>query len=294
METKPRVTKILKEWTGKEFLNITKEKSSTRNHAYSLKDPGDLGEELCLEMFPNSIGSGSKGGCAYDNRQRDTDGNVVFAREVKFCILNGSKNCKNAECNKEAAPYFQKNCCKCGGNDFTKNNDSRCGISAKSHIKYYVEHTNNFLKEYILFSCKFNEDKEYFNIRAYKILSGNEYFEDYIDNQHKNGSGDTCNLLPYSIDFHLSGPIKLFDFEFYKDHEVNNMFNIENTESEDIPFKNWNSFSQLGYKYKDGQAPSNFNEDSPLNYTENIALFKKKTDRQNQHGRSRGVTSRNQ
>jgi hypothetical protein len=195
----------LKVWGKTEKRNIEKEKYMKRNLPMAFLGSGDFGEELTLYMYPESIGSSSKGGMAFDNKEINDDKKNILAREIKFVCLEGSKKCKNCE---EKSPRFQDICIFCGGNDFKLISDSRAGISSKAHEMY-----KTLLQEYIIFVMKFNEDKFIIDLKCFKFLSTNEYFDAYITNQCKNGKGKSCNFVPYSYDWYLSGPIKIMDVD---------------------------------------------------------------------------------
>ena len=100
----------LSQWGQDENRNILKEKKLNRNLPFAFLGMGELGEELCLYMYPNSYGMASKGGIAFDNLEyKDNENklkpdNVKFAREIKFVCLDGSKAC--TKCNNKS-PRFQ-------------------------------------------------------------------------------------------------------------------------------------------------------------------------------------------
>tara|TARA_A100001015_G_scaffold254515_1_gene295327 strand:+ start:174 stop:1037 length:864 start_codon:yes stop_codon:yes gene_type:complete len=195
----------LKHWSNEEKRNIEKEKYMNRNHPFAFLSTGDIGEELTLYMHPNSIGGCSKGGMAFDNKEIDENKETKYAREIKFVCLEGTKECKKC---KYKCPRFQDKCLFCNGNDFKLMSDSRAGISVTAHVKY-----KKYLQEYIIFVMQFNEDKFIIDLKCFKFLSTNKYFDDYITNQYENGTGNTCNFIPYSYDWHLSGPIKIMDVD---------------------------------------------------------------------------------
>jgi len=102
----------IKERAAQDFKNIQKEKTSTRCQSFAFGDLGSFGEELALYMYPNSIGSGSKGGCAFDNKEVGINMETIKAREVKCVSLDGSKECVSDMCkgHKRKAPRFQITC----------------------------------------------------------------------------------------------------------------------------------------------------------------------------------------
>lgn len=192
-------------WSKDEKRNIEKEKNLNRNLCFAFNGLGDKGEEFALYMYPESIGGSSKGGIAFDNIEINENMETKFAREIKFVCLEGTKECKKC---KKKCPRFQNNCICCNGNKFKLISDSRAGISSTAHVKY-----KSLLKEYIIFVMTFNEDKYIINLKCFKFLSTNKYFDAYITNQYENGKGKSCNFLPYSYDWHLSGPIKIMDVD---------------------------------------------------------------------------------
>jgi hypothetical protein len=193
-------------WGINEKRNINKEKMLQKNLPLAFLNGGDFGEELTLYMFPETIGSASKGGMAYDNKTVDIETKeILSAKEVKFVCLEGTKECKKC---KYKAPRFQPMCIECGNNEFNLKSDSRAGISTVAHLKY-----KDILQEYIIFVMKYDEENEIINLEAFKFISSNEYFDKYIQNQHNGGNsqGGTCNFIPYSYDWHLSGPIMILN-----------------------------------------------------------------------------------
>lgn len=204
MRTSQQFYKRIKEWAIFEKQNILKERTFNRNFPFAFLGLGNLGEELVLYLDENSLGSSSKGGCSYDNIvEIDSNFNTLKAREIKFISLNGTKQCKKCE---QKAPPFQLKCLKCSDNNFKLISDSRSGISASAHVKY-----GHIIQEYVIFISDYNEKSDILNLKCFKILSDNIYFANYCKNQFENGTGNTCNLLPYSYDWYSSGPIKLLD-----------------------------------------------------------------------------------
>ena len=196
----------IQEWAKNEKKNIVKEQNLNKNHSFAFTNIGDLGEELALYMYPLSIGGSSKGGIAFDNKEINENKETINAREIKVVCLEGSKQCNKC---KNKCPRFQNHCLYCNKeSSFKLISDSRAGISASAHIKY-----KNVLSEYIIFIIEYNEQTSIIDFKCFKILSSNIYFNKYIENQYKNSTSNTCNLLPYSYDWHLSGPIKIIDIK---------------------------------------------------------------------------------
>ena len=241
MSIKEQLKKELKDWAISEFKNIKKEETLNRNQSFAFNSMGGLGELLTLMIFPNSMGSSSKGGCAFDNKEYNEDGSFKITREVKCLSLDGTKHCKICiaenkinKTNKETkVPRFQKRCLFCKQSSFYIPKDSRWGIDAKD-IKY---HNDKFkLDEYILYISEFVDNSNSINVKCFKILSSNDYFKKYINNQYTNGKSNTCNFMPYSWDFYLSGPIKLFEINLYENDVINEIFmKLENDKIMNVP-----------------------------------------------------------
>ena len=152
--------RVLKNGGSQQFRNIQKEKTQGKNQCYAFLGCGNYGEQLALHMFPKSIGSGSKGGCASDNREYE-DGKLVKTREIKCISLEGTKSCKKCE---QKAPRFQEKCWFCDGNKFTLKPDSRFAPNAKTHFESKKDLK---LEEYILIVSKFNEKNR---LHQYQVL----------------------------------------------------------------------------------------------------------------------------
>lgn len=238
----------LNEWGIQEKKNIIKEKTFNKNFPFAFTDLGNLGEELLLYLDKDSLGSSSKGGCSFDNITCvDNNFNTIEAREVKFISLDGTKECKTC---KIKAPPFQPNCLKCNeSNNFKYFSDTRAGISASAHVKYKQ------ISEVVIFISKYNDKLSKINLKCYKILSDNIYFETYCINQHENGKGNTCNLLPYSYDWYCSGPIKLLDININISTDDINMEilydDFNNNISEPIPINIFNKYEVSNYNIID-------------------------------------------
>ncbi len=269
----------IKERAELEFKNKRKEEKSNRCHSYVFNDLGGFGEELALCMFPNSIGAGSKGGCAFDNREIDrATRKTTKAREIKCVSLDGTKMCRVC---KAKNPRFQLSCSICGNdniNMFNMKSDSRCGVSASAHMKY-----KDIITDYIFIVCKY-VDGGFISYKCFKIDPTNEYFYNYVETQDTHGKGDTVNALPYSYDFHLSGPILLFDILVSEDNtETVNFFNMENTVKLRIPLKNENTGTILFTKHilntycsHEGKHNLFSGGGGSIDYDENIKFFNPK------------------
>ena len=251
IEPNEEFKEIFYEFSESQFKNIEKEKNKCKDQPYAFTNIGGLGEELILSLLPDYTGSASKGGAAYDLKKENEDKTEILdAKEIKTVSLDGTKEC--IKC-KRKCPPFQPHCLKCKGIEFKDMSDSRCGISASAHIEY-----KNVISDYYFMIIKFNHEKECINIKCWKIKSDNEYFDDYVTFQDEKGKGDTCNCLPGSVDFHLSGPIKLFEYDLYKNEIIKIYFNFENEEYEKIPKRNFKNSSVdiITTEYTDKDKPN--------------------------------------
>jgi len=89
------LTDCLIEFKDNEYKNMEKEKKRCRDQCYAFSNLGGLGEELALNMYPDYIGSASKGGCAFDLKKENEDrSKTIDAKEIKMISLDGSKECK--------------------------------------------------------------------------------------------------------------------------------------------------------------------------------------------------------
>lgn len=260
------------------MTNKQKEETMNRDFSFCFGGVGSLGEELALYMYPNSIGSASKGGCAFDNKELDSEKKISLAREIKFVCLDGSKECKSC---KSKCPRFQKKCISCEKTEFKFVCDSRAGISAKAHIKYRE------IKEVIIFISKFDDSSNTIKLFCYKFDCENEYFNKYIHNQNDNGKGNTCNFQPFSYDWFCSGPIKLMEFDISENGLVESFYNLENTQVDDIPYMNWNTQKAI-FTSKEISDLGLSKDEFPIPYEK----IKNNSVRNKNLGKERGVTTR--
>ena len=98
-DIKNHLKQELSEWGLDEFKKINKEKKLNKDLCFAFLGLGEMGELFTLIMFPNSIGSASKGGCSFDNREgyNEATGGYNITREVKFSSLDGSKQCSRCK-----------------------------------------------------------------------------------------------------------------------------------------------------------------------------------------------------
>ena len=217
------IKEYIQEYMKNEIQNIHKEKGGLKNVSKAFRGVGDFGEELSTMIFPKSVCSASKGGCAFDNNEYNEEGELTIAREIKTCCLIQPKKC--IQCNKKT-PYFQELCIFCKQSNFTHKSDSRFSIDSKSHFKYA-----QYIKEYVLILIDYDNIQKQINLKVFVIDSNNAYFTNYLKNQlDKSEKSDTCNLLPYSYDFYSSGPIKIIDLIVDSDSNfVSEYINLSNT-----------------------------------------------------------------
>jgi hypothetical protein len=145
-----------------ELERILDEETDNLNISQAFDGIGKFGEILTTAMFPGSIGSASKGGCAFDNHCLRTN----KKREVKTCCIIQPKICNicakpppkeptNVEdivgsilaeiidkiagqpvgAGQTKVPFFQKRCLFCGETaNFTYPKDSRFSSNDESHL----------------------------------------------------------------------------------------------------------------------------------------------------------------
>lgn len=255
--------------------NILFEETKNKNFTKAFKNIGDFGEEFVLHMFPGSLGSGSNGGCAFDNIELDDNNKIKIAREVKTVSMIQPKKCLNCECK---LPYFQKICIFCNSNKFKLICDSRCMIDSAAHIKY-----KHLLKEYICVTLNYDNSNNYINLKAMKLDPTNDYFNNYIENQYNNSSKSKgCNLVPFKYDFYLSGPILLLDYDIDENHNIiKNYEDINNTTIMDIPVKIFTKQEETSLNIENGCETIPYDT-----YKQHFILRKKNLNK------DRGTTSR--
>lgn len=235
------IKEFITDYIKSEIINIQKEKNSKKNITKAFMNVGGFGEELTTVIYPNSVGSASKGGCSFDNNEYNEKGEIVNAREVKTCCLIQPKKCNICSLNASASdkkvvkvPFFQEVCYHCGKSDFCDIKDSRFGIDTKAHFQY-----KKYLSEYILVVINFDRQTNYINIIVFKVNSNNQYFEKYLQNQFDNSEkSKSCNLLPFSYDFYSSGPIELINLTYdINGNIVSEIINLSNNKEIDFSTK---------------------------------------------------------
>lgn len=185
-------------------MEIEWEKTNTKNIPSAFFGIGNFGENIC-SLISGKLGSGSKGGCAFDLINKEN----TKADEVKTICLIQPKSCN--EC-KLKVPFFQKVCSGCNKSNFKKIRDSRAGINVFEHFKY----EEKFENYWIVIIDLIENDEETIDIKIYKIDAKNEYFRKLLKTQLEKSRSRTTNLLPYSYDFYASGPELMYDIKLYK------------------------------------------------------------------------------
>lgn len=219
-----KLINYLKIYTSREFENIELEKNDNQGLSYVNLNMGDVGEIITTILFSKSKKYPSKGGCAPDNYEKIDDKNII-KREIKTISLDGTKECKKNNC-KTKNTYFSLKCINCNCSEFKFNSDSRANINSETII-------NN--QQLIINVIKYNNDDNNFNFVMWKFDIGNKYFKKYCENQRTNGKTKSCNFLPYSYDWFLSAPIKIFECDLFIDKININYLNIDNNKIEKIP-----------------------------------------------------------
>jgi len=221
-----------------EIEKIVDEENDNINISQAFDGIGKFGEILVTSIFPGSIGSASKGGCAFDNHCRITN----KKREVKTCCIIQPKICNKCvkinknhddqQHNQVKVPFFQKKCIFCEEtDDFSYPKDSRFGIDCKAHFTYESQ-----LSEYIFHLIDYKDNKIIFE--SFIIYSNNKYFRKMLATQLEKSNSHHCNFMPKSHDFYSSGPIKILEMIYTRDKEIESFFfNPENKEICEYPIE---------------------------------------------------------
>ena len=240
-----------------ELERIQDEETDNLNISQAFDGIGKFGEILTTAIFAGSIGSASKGGCAFDNHCLRTN----KKREVKTCCIIQPKICNTCAkpppkehtdagdivssilaeiidkitgqpvgAGQTKVPFFQKRCLFCGETaNFTYPKDSRFSIDCKAHFTYEAD-----IVEYVFHLIDYKDDKIIFE--TFVIQSANRYFRQMLKNQLEKGASAHCNFLPRSHDFYSSAPIKILEMVYTRDQQVASfVFNPENREICEYP-----------------------------------------------------------
>ncbi len=240
-----------------ELERIQDEEADNLNISQAFDGIGKFGEILTTAIFAGSIGSASKGGCAFDNHCLRTN----KKREVKTCCIIQPKICNicakpppkeptdtsniiisilaeivdkiaghTVGAGQTKVPFFQKQCLFCGETaNFIYPKDSRFSIDCKAHFAYEAD-----IMEYIFHLIDYKDDRIIFE--TFVIQSANKYFRQMLKNQLEKGASAHCNFLPRSHDFYSSAPIKILEMVYTRDKQVASFFfNPENHEICEYP-----------------------------------------------------------
>lgn len=248
-----------------ELERILDEETDNLNISQAFDGIGKFGEILTTTIFPGSIGSASKGGCAFDNHCLITN----KKREVKTCCIIQPKICNSCvqinkvnlskekidqssiegvvssilediiekidprpTQNQTKVPFFQKRCLFCGETaNFSYPKDSRFSIDCKAHFAYEAD-----IVEYVFHLIDYKDDKIIFE--TFVIQSANRYFRQMLKNQLEKGASAHCNFLPRSHDFYSSAPIKILEMVYTKEKNIQSfIFDPENREICEYPME---------------------------------------------------------
>jgi hypothetical protein len=178
-----------------ELERIQDEETDNLNISQAFDGIGKFGEILTTAIFPGSIGSASKGGCAFDNHCLITN----KKREVKTCCIIQPKICNTCakppkestdpseivgfilaeivdkiagklpiQSSQTKVPFFQKRCLFCGETaNFSYPKDSRFSIDCKAHFAYESQ-----IAEYVFHLIDYKDDRIIFE--TFVIQSANK------------------------------------------------------------------------------------------------------------------------
>jgi len=174
---------------------------------FSFPDIDRFGEGL-FGLMSGMKGSGTKGSGAdlTDGRIQDE------VKTVNLCQPSRCKTCSKQNSQKRS-PWSDTVCAHCGSSDLNKIGDSRFGISASAHVK-----DEGTIRRYCLVAIE-HEEGDLFSITCWTISSDDPYFLAYITEQNKHTS-KTCNLLPRSFDFKMSGAKQVLKFNMTLPNDV--------------------------------------------------------------------------
>jgi hypothetical protein len=258
-----------------ELERIQDEETDNLNISQAFDGIGKFGEILTTAIFAGSIGSASKGGCAFDNHCLLTN----KKREVKTCCIIQPKICNSCvQINKdneakEAREKIDSSSVEGVVSSILAEIIEKIDPSSAQQPQA-VQHSPNqtkvpffqkrclFCGETVNFSypkdsrfsidCKAHfayeaDIVEYvFHLIDYKddriifetfvIQSANRYFRQMLKNQLEKGASAHCNFLPRSHDFYSSAPIKILEMVYTKDKQIQSfVFNPENREICEYP-----------------------------------------------------------
>jgi len=235
---------------------------------FSFPDIDRFGEALFGLHF-DLKGSGTKGSGADLVPAR-----ANFQDEVKTVNL-----CQPSRCNKcdRRSPWSDVVCAHCGSTDLKKMSDSRFGISASAHQKDV-----STIRQYDLIAIE-HVDADTFRATAWVIDAKDPYFTTYVEEQAKQTS-KTCNLLPRSFDFMMSGAKQVLQVDMTLPQDITKeptVGEINRKEVvEDIPW----SLLKPAEREALGLAKD---QTVTVEHAKKVLVARKKA-----HGKARGETSR--
>lgn len=175
-----------------------------------------FGEVLC-SLLTGMYGKGGSGS-GHDLS------NGRFAAEVKTVCWAQPWKCEICE---KRSPHTSKLCVHCGSNNIINPRDSRAGISASAHLKYI----DTLASYYIVLIDHVKDD--IYSVHVWVIDSSNPYFHTYVKQQSEQKS-KTCNFIPRSYDFHMSGPKLIYEIKLLLENEPKFEL-VEHDKIEDMP-----------------------------------------------------------
>ena len=254
-----------------ELERIQDEEADNLNISQAFDGIGKFGEILTTAIFAGSIGSASKGGCAFDNHCLRTN----KKREVKTCCIIQPKICNSCtQINKdnEVVPSSAGSAAAIVSSilaEIIENIDPSQALPAPSahhspnqtKVPFFQKRclfcgeTVNFtypkdsrfsidckahfmyeadIVEYVFHLIDYKDDRIIFE--TFVIQSANKYFRQMLKNQLEKGASAHCNFLPRSHDFYSSAPIKILEMVYTRDQQVASfVFNPENREICEYP-----------------------------------------------------------
>lgn len=256
-----------------ELERIQDEETDNLNISQAFDGIGKFGEILTTTIFPGSIGSASKGGCAFDNHCLITN----KKREVKTCCIIQPKICNSCvQINKDkeskekidssvegvvrsiiaeiiekidSIPAQQPQMVQHSSNQikvpFFQKRCLFCGetvnFSYPKDSRFSIDCKAHFayetdIVEYVFHLIDYKDDKIIFE--TFVIQSANRYFRQMLKNQLEKGTSAHCNFLPKSHDFYSSAPIKILEMIYTKEKNIQTfIFDPENREICEYPIE---------------------------------------------------------
>jgi hypothetical protein len=238
---------------------------------FSFPDIDRFGEGL-FGLMSGMKGSGTKGSGAdlTDGRIQDE------VKTVNLCQPSRCKACSK-ENNQKRSPWSDTVCAHCGSSDLEKIDDSRFGISASAHMK-----DEGTIRRYCLVAIE-HEEGDLFKITCWTIMSEDKYFSEYVEKQAKQTS-KTCNLLPRSFDFKMSGAKQVLKFNMTLPSKINTEPTIGAFNTTEVVEDIFGS-----------QLKSKELKKLGIKKNESVTVERAKielTARKKSHGKARGATSR--